>query len=456
MRLARARALAGAMSAVLVFSLAPSSAPTVMAADDGRMVFTSYRGGGGAADVWTMNGDGTDLQQVTSSPEGEIYARMSPDGRQIAFSRDASAGSGGNLDLWVANADGSLPHLLDDELSWDDYPSWSPDGQRIAFSSNRGAGGDFDVWVMDADGSNPIQLTTSNAWDDYPAWSPDGQKIAFMSNRDDPAGDIYVMDADGTDVVRLTTASGHDFSPDWSPDGQKIAFDSDREGNGNIFVMDADGSGQTAITSDPALDAAPSWSPDGTRVAFHSLRDGNYEIYVTPVSAGAATRITDDPETDTNPDWSAAAPAGANTVNARVSVLPSAACLELSTTSVDFGVLPLGSVNQMASPEVSITNCSGISESVLARGTDAFGTGASWELTDAAASCTDSLGLDAYRLGLDIDTGTNIHLSTDNKTLYSVPSEASMSNAAVIDTACPGSSGGGTTMAMQITFLATE
>ena len=137
----------------------------------------------------------------------------------------------------------------------------------------------------------------------------------------------------------------------------------------------------------------------------------------------------------------------------------SAACLELSTTAVDFGTLPLGAVDQLGAPDVDVTNCSGVSGTILARGTDATAAGALWALTDAAATCADTLGTDAYRLALHegVQGSTAVwQLSTSNKELLVVPAGFYAPFEAAIDTACPGSTGAGATMTMQIVFVATE
>jgi hypothetical protein len=149
-------------------------------------------------------------------------------------------------------------------------------------------------------------------------------------------------------------------------------------------------------------------------------------------------------------------PQDSGTVDAQVTVPTSAACLELSTSAIDFGTLPLGALDQPATPDVVVTNCAGVSETILARGTDATATGAAWTLTDAGATCADTLGTDTYRLGLEASGGSLVQLSTTNKTLQSLEAGASGTHTARIDTACPGSTGGGTTMTMQIVFVATE
>ncbi len=143
------------------------------------------------------------------------------------------------------------------------------------------------------------------------------------------------------------------------------------------------------------------------------------------------------------------------TVSAQVTIPSSAACLELSATAIDFGTLALGSEDQPASPDVTVTNCSGVSGDIYASGTDADdGAGAHWSLTDGQATCADMLGTDEYRLGLE-QSGNEIGLGTTNTLLETLASGAGSTHTARIFTACPGSSGSGSTMSMQITFLAT-
>jgi hypothetical protein len=149
-------------------------------------------------------------------------------------------------------------------------------------------------------------------------------------------------------------------------------------------------------------------------------------------------------------------PAGdSGTVSAQVTVPTSAACLELSTAAVDFGTLPLGAEDQPGTPAVTVTNCSGLTETVLARATDATSAGATWALDDSAATCAGTLGTDKFHLDLR-ESATTVRLSTTNKQLETLGSGSAVDHTARISTACPGSSGAGATMTMQIVFVATE
>lgn len=134
-------------------------------------------------------------------------ASWSPNGGRITF----SSGRDGDFEIYVMNADGSDIQQLTDNDNDDSDPAWSPDGRRIAFSSTRD--GNRQIYVMNADGSGALQLTNDKHDNRDPAWSPDGSRIAFESSRGGGDASIYVMNEDGSGVERL--AEGQ--SPVWSP-----------------------------------------------------------------------------------------------------------------------------------------------------------------------------------------------------------------------------------------------
>ena len=165
--------------------------------------------------VWTIGVDGSDLQQLTDTPDViDLQVAWSPDGNQIVFVRGYDE-IGATEGMWIMNADGSGQT----RLHMDAYrPAWSPDGSAIAYSP--GVGG---MWVMNPDGTDQRQVTDKPIDGDYgfPHWAPDGSAIAFMS---DPTGttqfgpkDIFTIRPDGTGLTNITNHAAADFIGSWGP-----------------------------------------------------------------------------------------------------------------------------------------------------------------------------------------------------------------------------------------------
>jgi Tol biopolymer transport system component len=274
----------------------------------GRLIFT--RVGNGLQDLYTMDLNGKNLRQVTTSYAFEDWGSWSPDTFKILFmsNRIPDTSFTARFQIYVMNSDGSnvsqltfpnpardsTGHVKDTTSNY--HPAWSPDGTKIAFGSSRDT--NPQIYVMDPNGSNVVRLTHNSAADGQPAWSPDGTKIAFATDRDGN-NEIYVMNANGSVQVNLTNNAGSDLAPAWSPDGTKIAFQSNRQTDFAVWVMNADGSNPTRLTTPSTPNGAPSWSPDGTRIAYEQGGD----LWVMNVDGSRQIRITSGFWSDGLPRW---------------------------------------------------------------------------------------------------------------------------------------------------------
>ena len=272
-----------------------------------QIAFTSERDGN--REIYLMDADGGNQRRLTNFNHTDGSPSWSPDGKHIAFTstRNPTFGiRGPDFEIYVMDADGTNRQDLTDNLHQETDPTWSPDGKHIAYTSTIDR--NQEIYLMDVDGGNQRRLTNSGEvhihnW--HPTWSPDSESIAFTSNRDGNL-EIYVMDVDGGNQRRLTNSGDiriHNSKPSWSPDGRRIAFTSNRDGNLKIYVMNTDGGQQRNCTKDMPGDD-PSWSPDGKRIIFVSERDGNKEIYTINADGRRdPRRLTKNRHDDTDPAW---------------------------------------------------------------------------------------------------------------------------------------------------------
>jgi Tol biopolymer transport system component len=124
--------------------------------------------------LYLMKTDGTQQRRLTRGGLN-VYARFSPDGRKIVYSRQTA--KEGNS-IWVVNVDGKNAREIIKEvgLASPDSAFWSPDGKQLAVvlfdwevdEKGRKFVGDaekahFRIEIMDADGTNRRELKLPDA-----------------------------------------------------------------------------------------------------------------------------------------------------------------------------------------------------------------------------------------------------------------------------------------------------
>lgn len=147
------------------------------------------------------------------------------------------------------------------------------------------------------------------------------------------------------------------------------------------------------------------------------------------------------------------------TVDAQVTV--ATPCLTVTTPAIDFGTLPFTpeaySSAGVGQQSVAYESCAGIDETIFARGTDATGPSATWQLSADGIPClTPDPNL--YRLSLTGPSQPAISLAlrtTDQELETVAAGAAGATDQAHIQMPCAGADGAGETMTMQIVLTAT-
>jgi len=291
--------------------------------------------------IWVAPLAGGTPRPLSSQGEANQRARWSPDSRRIAYISDR----GGNSQIWLMDADGGNQQQVTNLSTEADGVLFSPDGKNLLFTSEVypecGADDACNQRNLEADKNSKVRAHVYtellyrhwNTWqtrrrshllvvpvsggaardltpgthdvppfslggpDDYDI-SPDGTEVCYSMNADPVAAistnsDLYVVSIGGGESRHITTTPGADVSPRYSPDGKYLAwraqfragYESDRF---RLLVLERTTGKVTNLTE--TLDrwvASFAWSPDSTGLFFTTADRGRQAIQLIPVTGGA-------------------------------------------------------------------------------------------------------------------------------------------------------------------------
>jgi TolB protein len=279
----------------------------------GVIVYQTSSGG----PIYVVNADGSGLRRLTTGMD----PILSPDGKQVAFTRWDSSGIGTLGSVWVINTDGTGEKVVHTGARQPKSPAWSPDGSKLVINMQQGGSTDSYCYCAgrapakgECHGDPPkdengkelpcysdvgrpgwglreINLS-DGTWQDLP------RDFVSFTPTWDPVNSWHVVyrgegGLDNLDLNRAAkwplTTDLSDRGPVFSPDGRKIAVNYLQHDHWDIHTMNADGSGRVRLTQTPSSgiteqkawnNTAPAWSPDGKQIAFLTDRRGRWEIWV--------------------------------------------------------------------------------------------------------------------------------------------------------------------------------
>jgi Tol biopolymer transport system component/DNA-binding winged helix-turn-helix (wHTH) protein len=221
----------------------------------GKLIYGSYASGN--ADLWQMDTDGSNQQQLTTNPTIDLAPAASPDGRQIAFVSNRAGG----FSIWRMDADGlNVVRLTNGQA--DHFPTFTPDGQSVFFTASTHE--QPTVWKVPTTGGAPLQFTPHIAFG--PAVSPDGKWVAlFIAMPQSLLYKLAILPITGGEPVRIfEIVPPENPVVRWSQDGRLLTYVETKQGISNIWGQPMEGGAARQLTdfkTDRIFRFA--WSPDG-------------------------------------------------------------------------------------------------------------------------------------------------------------------------------------------------
>ncbi|MDZ7791006.1 MAG: amidohydrolase family protein [Xanthomonadales bacterium] len=266
-------------------------------------------------DIYTVPIDGGEAAALTSDLAWNFQPRYSPDGSKIAFVSDRD----GAENIWIMDADGSnLQQVSDESEHLLHNPAWSPDGDYIAarkgYVSQRSipAGS---IWLYHRGGGKGVSLVDRLHGEESqkniaePDFSPDGRYVYYSQdmtpgsvwqyNKDANEGIFAVrrLDRETGETETVVSGPGGAIRPVLSPDGSQLAFvrRNPTELTSRLMVKDLESGIERTLFASLERDKQEtsgdmgnfpgfSWTPDGESIViwtggrFHRIgTDGSHE-----------------------------------------------------------------------------------------------------------------------------------------------------------------------------------
>lgn len=233
-------------------------------------------------------------RMIATQIENDFQIYVAADGnlQPLTSARDLSVGPNGRIvystfdgDIWTINANGGDRRQLTAGPWGDIFPKLSPDGRYIFFKSNRS--GDAHVWRMISDGSAPVRISQKNGGAPC-GTSSDGQWLYYIIGRT-----LHKLPTAGGDETPVSTTRM--LRQSCSPDGSLVAYYFLENGFKIAIMNTSDGTVEKVLSyGDRKLMPHPiAWSPDGRALNFVVHSDGRNILWQQSLDETAPRMIAD-------------------------------------------------------------------------------------------------------------------------------------------------------------------
>ena len=244
------------------------------------IVFTSE------GDLWTVSVSGGPARRLTTGTGIEDGARISPDGKTVAFSGDYE----GPTEVYTMPVDGGLPQ----RRTWDgesEPEGWAPDGRLLVATGRYSTLPETQLVLVDDHGGREVVPLAQGA---EGAYSQDGHSLFFTRwtrqwsetkrYKGGWAENIWSFDGKNEAVPLTSDYTGTSTNPMyWNG---RVYFLSDRDGIMNVYSMTPDGHDVKEESHQKIFDAHTASLDDG-RIVYASGAD----LWLLDLKTGQDTAI---------------------------------------------------------------------------------------------------------------------------------------------------------------------
>ena len=293
--------------------------------------------------IWIANADGSDARPFTADV-GDANPLWSPDGRWVAFLRNAGEGDRRARQVFLLRTDGGEARQLTRHPTSVSNVTWAEDASRLFFTASdslpskvrKGRKDGADAVFVDEGPNGQTRSEWNGVWStaldfedgasrrhtpegirvgDY-AVSPDGSRIAYTYRSENQRnaghlGEIALVGTrEGAMPVDLTDNDAPESRLAWSPAGDLLTFvaPSLQEwelDQGNLYAMDPETGETRELLPDWSADLRGyRWHPDGRHIELAALERTDSHLFRLDLASGRVERVSANTGIIGSPDYS--------------------------------------------------------------------------------------------------------------------------------------------------------